>query len=289
MSGLGRRILVPVEGSALSAWVLERGAALFRQGASSVTLLGVEAQPGDEEASLEEARERLLALGVDARTERRSGDPADAILKELREGGYDLVAMTTHGRSGLGRVLFGSVALRVLQGATAPLLLFRPLQRADGTLSPVETHASASFRRVLALLDGSSAAEQVLGPAADLARNFEGELRLFTAVPGGPEQELHRAAAEERLGDWARRLVGGKLRTSFAVRHGPAAAEALAEAKAWGADVVALSTHGRTGAARALYGSVAERILREAATPLLVVRNRIFSGSVPAEAAARRM
>lgn len=294
MNGNGPRILVPLDGSELSAWVLDRGAALFRAPGAEVVLLGVVEHAGGDlayrtdprhaeaQAFLVEARDRLRAQGVTALAEIRFGDPAQAILREIREGSYDLVAMSTHGRTGLGRLLFGSVALRVVQGSTSPLLLFRPLQRPDGTLSPVETHAPARFGRVLALLDGSPLAEEVLGPAADLARRFDGELRFLTAVPGGPEEALHRAAAAERLEAWSRRLEAGRLRTSFAVRGGTAAVEALAEARDWNADVLALSTHGRTGAARAVYGSVAEKILRDAPVPLLVVRNRSLAAAVPA-------
>ena len=102
-------------------------------------------------------------------------------------------------------------------------------------------------------------------------------------MPGGPEEDVHRAAAAERLEAWSRRLQAGRLRTSFVVRRGTAAVEALDEASAWGADVIALSTHGRTGAARAIYGSVAERILRDAPVPLLVVRNRSLAAAVRVE------
>ncbi len=297
MNGPGLRILVPLDGSELSAWTLDRAAALFRTPGAEVVLLEVIQPPAgtlddlayridprhaEVQARLVEARDRLRADGVICVGEIRFGHPAEAILREIREGAYSLVAMSTHGRSGLSRLLFGSVALRVLQGSTSPLLMYRPLQRPDGTLSPVETHEPTRFRRVLALLDGSPLAEEVLGPASDLARRFDGEIRFLTAVPGGPEEDVHRAAATERLEAWSRRLQAGRLRTSFVVRGGTAAVEALDEARAWGADVIALSTHGRTGAARAIYGSVAERILRDAPVPLLVVRNRSLAAAVPA-------
>jgi nucleotide-binding universal stress UspA family protein len=53
-------------------------------------------------------------------------DPAVAIAKAVADGAYDVVAMATHGRSGLSRMLMGSVAEQVLALATTPVLLYRP-------------------------------------------------------------------------------------------------------------------------------------------------------------------
>jgi nucleotide-binding universal stress UspA family protein len=55
-----------------------------------------------------------------------AGDPAEAIIKFAREGGFDLIAMSTHGRSGLSEVLQGSVASAVMRSGVAPVLMVRP-------------------------------------------------------------------------------------------------------------------------------------------------------------------
>lgn len=287
MNGDGRRFLVPLDGSALSAWILDRGEGLFHAPGAIVTLMGVAPKGDDASAAafrgqLEGARERLASRGVAARTVLRAGDPAEEILRELGEEAYAYAALSTHGRSGLARVLFGSVARRVLQDSRTPLLLFRPLQRADGTLSPVETREPARLRRILALLDGSCFAEEILAPAMDLARLLSAEIRLFSAVPGGPDAERHRAEAQSRLETWQRRLSLAGIRTSIEIRHGAAATEALGAARDGGADLLALTTHGRTGLALALYGSVAERLLADAPVPLLVRRSRIQPAAVEA-------
>jgi nucleotide-binding universal stress UspA family protein len=291
MNGDGPRVLIPLDGSELSSWVLDRASALLKLPGAVVTLLGVVEAPPDLAAdvayrvdprhaafaaALGAARDRLSDQGILARAEVRFGDPADAILREIRQGGHDLLAMTTHGRTGLARVLFGSVAQRVLRGSTIPLLFFRPLLTPDGALSPAQTREPASLRRILVLLDGSALADEILPPAIDLARLLGGEIRLLTAVAVGPERELHRRAAKERLGG----ISAGSVRTSIDVRDGPAAPAALDAAREWGADLVALTTHGRGGAARAFYGSVAERILHDAAVPLLIARSRTLAASV---------
>lgn len=74
----------------------------------------------------------LRAKGVRAEARVRVGDPAAEIVAAIREAAADLVAMTTHGRSGLGRLLFGSVAEAVLRAAPVPVLMMRMTEREIG-------------------------------------------------------------------------------------------------------------------------------------------------------------
>lgn len=284
-----RRILIPLDGSELSRWVLARARRLLEQPGLSVTLLTV-VETDEERASdlsfrvdprdhpvqeaLGAAKSELLERSVAAHAEIRFGDPATEILREIAGGGHDLVAMSTHGRTGLGRMMFGSVALKVLQASPVPLLLFRPLQRADETLSPAETSEPATFKRILVPLDSSEAAEQVLPAAEAMARTFGSKLHLFTAIPGGAEEASSARVAEEYLNRCRRILGGHDLVSLVEVRTGPAAEEALAAIREHGLDAVAMTTHGRSGLARAMYGSVAERILLEAEIPVLLLRSR---------------
>jgi nucleotide-binding universal stress UspA family protein len=85
---------------------------------------------------LEEAREYLAGVaanlrkhGVRAMTEARTGEPVTELVAAAREPGADLIAMTTHGRSGFGRMLFGSVAEAVLRQAKVPVLMMRLTER----------------------------------------------------------------------------------------------------------------------------------------------------------------
>jgi nucleotide-binding universal stress UspA family protein len=87
-------------------------------------------------AQLEEAREYLAAVaanlrerGVRVMIEARAGEPVTELVAAAREPGADLIAMTTHGRSGFGRLLFGSVAEAVLRQAKIPVLMMRPTER----------------------------------------------------------------------------------------------------------------------------------------------------------------
>ena len=74
---------------------------------------------------LDRLTEELQAKGIRASAEVLLGEPVDELVAAARRAGADLIAMTTHGRSGLGRLLFGSVAEAVLRAAPLPVFLLR--------------------------------------------------------------------------------------------------------------------------------------------------------------------
>lgn len=136
-----RTILVPLDGSILAETALpeaidvarQRGARLLLVRAAEahvpVAVDPTEAQVRvvqDAEAYLARVKARLAASGVtDVETSVWYGSPAYAIVEAARLRRADLVVMTTHGRSGLGRLILGSVAESVLRGTTTPILLLR--------------------------------------------------------------------------------------------------------------------------------------------------------------------
>ena len=199
---------------------------------------------------------------------------ADSILERARTGKADLIVMTTHGRGPLSRFGLGSVADELIRRAPMPVLLVRPSEKAPGIIpEPV-------LDNILIPLDGSALAEQVLEPALELARLMEARCSLLRVVesrsspgdgtPGGPPE---KAQAEAYLEHVAGRLreQGLQVRTRVVVaRH---AAEAiLEEAEAQASNLIALATHGRGGLKRLLLGSVADKLVRGATSPVLVYR-----------------
>ena len=140
-----KRVIVPLDGSALAEGMLRFVVDIARPLDLEVALLQVvKAAPPyltetmkalvleNAERSLAEARAYLAGLGDDlsakgirVRIEVRGGDPVDEIVACAREIDADLIAMTTHGRTGLGRLLFGSVAEAVLRQAEIPVFLMR--------------------------------------------------------------------------------------------------------------------------------------------------------------------
>jgi nucleotide-binding universal stress UspA family protein len=140
-----------------------------------------------------------------------------------------------------------------------------------------------SIRRILIAVDDSPVAVHAADLGSELARSLGGEVALihvndnardFVGDTGIARGELIEQAAED-----ARRLLAGfrerlalKPSTSGFVESGPAATTIARAAKDWPADLIVIGSHGRRGIRRALLGSVAEGVMRNAPCPVLVVR-----------------
>ncbi len=132
------RILVPLDGSDLAKQIVPRVLSLGAAHGSEVILLQVLPGSGvlpktaakerqEAEEHLAAVEQELLDAGVNARhTIRHGADVAAEIVDYAEVNDVDLIAMSTHGRTGVGRWVFGSVAERVLRGTTKPILLVRP-------------------------------------------------------------------------------------------------------------------------------------------------------------------
>jgi nucleotide-binding universal stress UspA family protein len=151
-----RRVLVPLDGSPVAEAILPfieriagpldmeivlvRVVPLTSLGAMELTRQAGAEEPfiKEQEARqyLEPLAEGLTAKGVRADGRVRLGHPPAEIVAVAKEVGADLIAMTTHGRSGLGRLLFGSVAEEVLRSAPVPVFLMRMTEAALGSGAP---------------------------------------------------------------------------------------------------------------------------------------------------------
>ncbi len=298
-----KSVLVPLDASAGSTWVLARARRILEQPGTSVTLLRViectEAQANDahfradsrhREArkSLAGVRTNLLAPSVPSRAQLRFGDPATEILHEVSEGGHDLVVMSTRGRMSLRRLLLGSVAERVLQASPTPLLLVRPMMGRDEPMSSVETCEAARFQHLLIVLDGLEPGEEILPMAEGFARAFDSKVCLFGAITGVSKESDRRRRAEEYLATLGRSLATRGLLSRLHICTGSVADEALALIHKHEFDSVALMTQGSFGRSRAIRGTVAQRLVRESGVPVLVMRNRRLRPEISAPAPEHR-
>jgi len=182
--------------------------------------------------------------------------------------------MSTQGAGGGGRLLFGSVADRVARHAPAPTLLLR------GGHHPV---AAQPVRRIVAALDGSPAAERALPLATLLARQLGVPIHLVSVRDqirsrAKPDSEYHpgdRSAPRDEspetyLGRTAASLEAREVSASTEVRSGLAAVEVMATLGS--GDLLIITTHGQGAARRWQIGNVAEKLLRQAAAPVVLVR-----------------
>lgn len=296
-----QRILVPLDGSPLAERALPYAETLARRtGARLVLLRTVEAHAltvrGRSEARgalmieaetyLDGVAARLRERGFSVDLVLSDGNAAEEIEEEIVLRAIDLVVMATHGRSGLGRWVYGSVAECVLHLAEVPVLLVRAWQS-----EPSGDFAAAP--RIVVPLDGSHFAEAALPVARDLAKTLGGELLLVRAV-APPDIALVSAMTyitfdtDEELATATTYLntiaaANPDIPTKILAYPGPSVPVIAAAARENDAALIVMATHDRSGFGRFLLGSVADMTLREGSVPLLLVRPR---GADASEAAA---
>ena len=135
------------------------------------------------------------------------------------------------------------------------------------------------FSKIVVPLDGSSLAEKVLDRVEELARIQGGKVQLlrvafFSSLPGLDAEEYELKVvrrAEEYLDKISAGLTGRGLKVSTHVRYGDAAEEILAHAEKYGS-IIVMTTHGGGGLTRWAMGSVADKVIRRSAKPVLLIR-----------------
>lgn len=236
------------------------------------------------EAYLSGQAQVLRAAGLDVTFEVTSGVAAERIVDIAASEPQALIAMATHGYSGLRRWALGSVADKVVQATQTPILLVRAIMEAQQPVAGVQ-----SLQRILVPLDGSALAEQALPLAIELAVGAQAELLLLHAVrPFGASapglRPLHRppptidfpapghTQALQRLHGIIERWHPHELAMLPVVTSGEPAQAIVETATQEQADLIVMATHGYSGVRRWALGSVADKVLHAATTPLLLVR-----------------
>ena len=205
------------------------------------------------------------------------GKPAEIIADKAAAETGTLIAMTTHGRSGIQRWLLGSVAEKVLHAASNHLLLVR----AKETGSPEET----LWKSILVPLDGSELAESVIPDVIELAKKMGVEIILARAFRfplndygegyGSDEGvwDMVRDDARNYLEEKVKQLQSkGAERVTSLLLEGYAAGSIIDLAQKTPESLIAMCTHGRSGVGRWVLGSVTDRVVRHSGDPVLVIR-----------------
>jgi nucleotide-binding universal stress UspA family protein len=210
------------------------------------------------------------------------GNAAEVIVEKGSVEREALIAMATHGRSGLQRWLLGSVADKVLHATANQLLLVRPMEQAS-------VEGEAALKKIVVPLDGSDLAESVLPHVKPLAQMMSSEivlLRVYSLLTGGyvAEAEAYTPAldrfleelkedATKYLEEQARRLSHDGLKNvSCVVMEGDSAGVIIDFARKTPDNFIGMCTHGRSGVGRWVLGSVTERVVRHSGDPVLILR-----------------
>lgn len=286
-----KRFLVPLDGSVLADRVVNHVMRPLLRRDDEVLLLSVVEPDGDAEHErhstqaardhLEGIRNGLLPVGVASSTHVVTGAAVAEILSFAAHERPDLICMATHGRTGIERLLRGSVAEGVLRGSSVPLLMANPW-------ALLSDAAAAGYRRILLPIDQSNRGAEILPHVEDLAHRLASEVLLLqveTVAPGGVAapmtpippplvqprtgEEIEAGLTPERL-----RLEAAGVPTRAIAAFGPVADAILEVGAREQIDLVAMETHGRKGIARLVLGSVAEKVLRHGRWAVLVSPTR---------------
>jgi nucleotide-binding universal stress UspA family protein len=283
-------VLVPLDGSALAARAVPFATAIAANAGWSLLLLRAvdtfrsptDAAERAEKQAAQEALDAvaasLEAVGVRAVTRIVDGQAETQILEATADEDVRLIVMSTHGRGGIGRFIYGSVADTVLRHTPVPVLIVPP--------HGLERWPSDEGITILAPLDGSGLAASVLGPACELADVLGGTLVLLTIVEssrfmsysegyhfGEPDEgDEALVAARAQLEEIAAGLRTATRSVDTRAVFGTPYFDIAAIARDVGAGAIAIATHGRGGLGRAVLGSVATSTLQRSEVPLLIVR-----------------
>ena len=294
------RMLVPLDGSKVAEQVLPYARFLAKSLGIPTELLGVvdpetlvafanpaQGRPLDTLVTETMSRSAIYLettarsfQGAQVKSSVAKGKPEDEVIERAAADKNTLIVMATHGRSGLQRWLLGSVADKVLHGATNHLLLIRASDQG-------KTDGEAPLKTVIVPLDGSPLAERALPVVVDLAKTMDLQVVLVRAYALPPtisaeDYGYYSAELLDHLESEARDYLQGKINeikqkgiatVTSVVNTGYGAEEIITLARNTPDNLIAMCTHGRSGIQRTVLGSVTDRVVRHSGDPVLIVQS----------------
>jgi len=304
-----RTILVPLDGSRTAEHALPWARSLSRRTGAAVRLARVRRIPPapvagegmttydpDPYTYITKEEDEYMAVAAKTWLDPESEttltgvllEPTDSIagtlIRYAETVSADVTIMTTRGHGTVSRLLFGSVADEYLRRAAGPTLLIR----GDAATIP-EPSIEPRVGKVIVPLDGSVLSEQAVTPALTLFDWYGCEITLLLVLDavkdirqlmervGGSISHLWTPQTASPIADEYLQQVADRLRRKTSkvrtkvVEHGSAADVILAEA-AEPTTAIAMATHGHGGLTRMIFGSVADKVVRGATGPVLIVR-----------------
>ncbi len=286
MATIFRKILCPVDFGNNSIAALDQAAKLARKDDALLYLMHVEFVPMSKPAGLadyditfstEPAKFRLEEIARKHLAKVRHelvvqvGWPGELIKKAARDFDVDLIVMATHGRTGMTRLFLGSIAEHVIRTSERSVLSL-----GSGT-------AIGAVKKILCPIDFSPNSIAALNFGWRLAQKYRATVSLLhvvpvpfepSEVPVEPSTTEWEQDARAQLAKVAAESLGATAKCKLVVRRGDAASAILEVEKELRPDLVVMATHAQTGLSHLVFGSVADRTIRESTVPVLTVRER---------------
>ena len=315
-----RQILVPLDGSPLAEMALPHAIGLARATSSGLLLMRVvptytppisrvgplgsmgpmyydpteieqmyDEQPALARDYLHGVAERLASMKLQVETVVTEGIPEEMISRHAQEHPDILmIAMSTHGRSGVGRWLFGSVAEKVLQHAAVPVLLVHPDEERGEEILDLAAIQIPLYETVLAPLDGSLSAVQAFDQVQSLVKALSARLVLLSVASSPFDLKLvkrdasadwsavPRSAPAMQMAEYldllSQKLAAEGIDVQAEVTYGDSLDEILKTANFVEADMIVIANHNHDTWGDHTVGRVVMSVAQMATIPLLVVR-----------------
>ncbi len=196
------------------------------------------------------------------------GSPFDTIIDIADEGNFDLIVMGRHGKASIEKALVGSVTARVIGYSQRDVLV-------------VPMGASIGWTNIFLPTDGSKYNKAAIEKAIDLAKSYEGWLKVISVVDVTEEFHTEAPGAVEELVKKAKKFANDVrekaeeqgINTETFVREGESFKVITELSKQYNSNVIVMGSHGRTGIRRLLMGSVTAGVIGHATCPVLVVKS----------------
>lgn len=230
-----------------------------------------------------EVKERAVKQGISTETKIVTGIPSEEVLAAATREHTELIVVGTRGRTGLPHLLLGSTAERIIRSAPCPVLAVRNHgKRTDEAGS--RSRDPADLKRILVPVDFSACSLEALEYAALVAHRCKASMTILHVMepvsygldftlPQVAKREENRALITEKLSGLTSALTSAGLTCDSRISGGVPADSLLEASMALGSDMIVIGTHGRRGLSHALFGSVAESVLRKSLCPVLTVRS----------------
>ncbi len=215
----------------------------------------IESAPGVEEAVFERVDKILAEHGIKGKKVHRVGNPVEEILKEAHRG-YHMIILGSRGVRGATRLLFGSISYSIAEYAKLPVLVVKK---------------DSELRKILACTDGSAHAEEAEFCAGALAKSLGASVTLLSVAHEDALKSVAESAAAKGA-EMIKREFGIDAESKVAV--GKARHEIIYEAKNY--DLVVLGSRGLSKLKRIIIGHVSLKVLDDAPTNVLIVRNCVL-------------
>src|ERR1035438_449312 len=213
-------------------------------------------------------RSRAFEEDVDYRVSMLEGPAADCLLEWAREKRVDLIVVGTHGRSGLGKIILGSVEEKVFRHSTVPVLTIGP-----NTRPPAENRNNHSL---LAPCDLTPKSHPALQYACALAKEHDSKLTVLHVIGQGNESiKLDPERVKQEIREELVRIIGrhaNGVDVRYRIESGKVAPTILSAAAEVTADLIVLGVRRSSGVLDRFMWPIAYELVREASCPVLTIR-----------------